>query len=325
MYATPLFALGFLAFLTPLAAQAASPSAVCELPLQYFAAEGYVQSTTGFQPAEPLTRAAALKLITAVSEEPLQTAPEKPWADVPAEAWFAPYVAHATATEVLRWQSGSSLFRPADTMTRAEFLTLALRGLRVTLPETLPDATAADLPTGEWYSDALRFAMAQRVLLPDATGQVYPSQTVTRCEGILWLYRLLLRGQAVDLPLLMRLAENNLVEALQAIEQDDIPTAALHVDTATMALQTLDSVVQHSPVLEGAKSTANSVRYVVEAYERWRSGFLDGTILSAQQAWQYAAAAGQADDSFTALSAKLQGLAHHIATTAREAQALTIR
>lgn len=103
-------------------------------------ARGYDDNT--FRPSQKVIRAEFLKMLLQAMLTPLSpVASEKPFEDVPVDAWFAPYVAYAKEKNLL--PKNTTEFRPAEEMSRDEVAEILYRLLVVR--ETQATAYAPNL------------------------------------------------------------------------------------------------------------------------------------------------------------------------------------
>lgn len=76
--------------------------------------------------------------------------------DVPADAWFAPFVGKAQALGVIQIKNG--YFNPERVVTRAEALALLLRASRLKMDLSTKDSLKTDVETSDWFSGYVVFA-----------------------------------------------------------------------------------------------------------------------------------------------------------------------
>lgn len=89
------------------------------LVVETAADEGIVNSGGTFRPEDPITRAAALRMLLDAAKAKISDAPDNPFTDVPQSEWFADYVDFAYAANIVSGKSATK-FAPADNVTRAE-------------------------------------------------------------------------------------------------------------------------------------------------------------------------------------------------------------
>ena len=122
--------------------------------------EGYrIGRQKEFRPEQPVSRAAAIKMLIGVSGIPFSGMEEReaPFPDVPKSAWFAQYVQTALDTGVVTgFMDGN--FHPASQVTRAEMLAMVLR---------IFDAPIHETEEGDWTTPFLDLAQFFRIIEKD--------------------------------------------------------------------------------------------------------------------------------------------------------------
>lgn len=108
--------------------------------IEKLAIRGIVNNVTLFHPDYALTRAEFLKIVGNSVGWQLGTS-ETSYADVPADSWFAPYVAYAYSNGIIM---ANANFRPNDTITRAEVAKVLIGMLRRS-PSTTNTSSFADV------------------------------------------------------------------------------------------------------------------------------------------------------------------------------------
>ena len=115
------------------------------------------------------------------------------FADVPADAWYAPYVAWA-AEAGITGGTGGGMFSPETTITREQMATLLVRFYdlyRIPLPEVQSqDAAPADLEEiSPWAADAVIKLWRAGLMVGDENGRFHPHQEATRAEAAVTFMR----------------------------------------------------------------------------------------------------------------------------------------
>ena len=109
------------------------------------------------------------------------------YTDVPANAWYARAAEYAAENELMNGV-GSGRFAPGQTTSRAM---LAAILWRVAGEPAADGATGlADVPDGQWYTQAIRWAASQNILTGYGNGRFGPGDPVSRQDmvTILWRY-----------------------------------------------------------------------------------------------------------------------------------------
>jgi hypothetical protein len=138
-----------------------------------------------FRPDDPVTRVEALKMILgatnhdALSIDLALKIPSFP--DTEADAWYTPYVALAYNLQIMTGNDDGTL-RPETSVNRAEALKMLLLAAEKT-------AELSTVQNEEWFTPYLVYGADHAVLIPDATGDYLPGQTLTRGELSDLIYR----------------------------------------------------------------------------------------------------------------------------------------
>lgn len=144
---------------------------------------GYGDGT--FKPDGQLNRAEAVKILIAANELKILPAGTN-FPDVDASAWYARYVATALARGLVKGY-GNGEFKPGNTISRAEFLKIALEAANIALPQVI-NKPYPDVNTEEWFAPYFGIA-AKYDLLPSVRGgNIVPHQAITRAEAanVIW-------------------------------------------------------------------------------------------------------------------------------------------
>ena len=109
-----------------------------------------------------------------------------PFADVPADAWYADSVWYAYYNDLFTGKTATT-FAPGDTATRSEIATVLWR--MADKPQTDISLTYNDVAPDKWYSDAVRWATDAGVVTGYDDGMFGPDDPVTREQFAAMLYR----------------------------------------------------------------------------------------------------------------------------------------
>lgn len=148
---------------------------------------GYEDGT--FKPDQTINRAEWLKMLSVGLNLSLKTDASQNFPDVPAEAWFADYVANAASNGIVDGYP-DGFFRPEQTVNRVESLKMLLLAGGVT-PETPTENPAIDVLAGEWFASSVSTALSKNIIEIGVTATVDPAADMTRGESAEFLYRLL--------------------------------------------------------------------------------------------------------------------------------------
>ena len=118
--------------------------------------DGYEDGSFG--PENSVNRAESLKILLEALGEAPDTSAASEFSDVPADAWFAGYVAKAKDRGIVRgYEDGS--FQPGKTVNQAELLKMSFESFGI----DLSDYEVSDLPDGvdenAWFAPYLQYAI----------------------------------------------------------------------------------------------------------------------------------------------------------------------
>nr|WP_297170910.1 S-layer homology domain-containing protein [uncultured Agathobaculum sp.] len=153
--------------------------------MQYM--NGYADGT--FRPDNTITRAEACQLLTGLLAES-SGGGDYAFIDVPENAWYASAVSEMTGFSLVNGYADGT-FRPENTITRAEFVTILTR-----LPHNDIGTTQSftDVPPAHWAYSAVQTALAQGWIAAGSTFR--PEAPITRAEAVTILNRVL--GRSAD-------------------------------------------------------------------------------------------------------------------------------
>ncbi len=140
-----------------------------------------------FRPNEFLNRAESVKAILTANKIKLNPA-KKDFQDVNRNDWFAKYVTTAFEKGLVSGYPGD-YFKPANSITKAEFLKMALLAKGIN-PRDSKFAPYRDVPADSWYEPYFSFARNNGLLAPDSQGYIKPNKTISRIEAAQILYKL---------------------------------------------------------------------------------------------------------------------------------------
>ncbi len=147
---------------------------------------GYPDGT--FRPEGTLNRAEAVKiLLNANNIEPEES--ETPFVDVETNDWFASYVGTAVRKGIVRGY-GDGTFKPANTISRAEFLKIAIESAGIETRTEFDRDPYPDVHEDDWFAPYFEVAKQKGLLSTKRGGYVVPSQPITRAESADLMYRL---------------------------------------------------------------------------------------------------------------------------------------
>ena len=155
--------------------------------------QGYPEGT--FLPAKYMTRAEAVVMFSRLLVEGMNpTGNYKIYAtiypDISPTAWFINEVGYMENLGVLAHYSRDGKFRPNESVTRAEFATLATHFDNITLTDT---NAFTDVPSDHWAVKFINSAAAKGWILGDPIGTFRPEANITRAEVVTLVNRMLKR------------------------------------------------------------------------------------------------------------------------------------
>ena len=226
--------------------------------------DGYSDGT--FKPDNPVSRAAALKIIFGTAN--LSEVDLAPFPDVPAAEWFAKYIARAKEIGIVKGNP-DGLFNPGDKVDKAAFFKMLLiaNGIDVSKHEGLGSAVAADVAADAWFAPYLSYAKTVGIASVAQNGKLNPSKALTRGEVATFMARLLLLQQGGDTQKQLNVTESKLIEAINAIRISDIVNAEAAVNEAVAAS---GLALQQEPdeiVVQGAVKISLSFQQLIASYK----------------------------------------------------------
>jgi hypothetical protein len=148
--------------------------------------KGYADGT--FKPDGNLNRAEAVKIILIGNEIEINTTKTSKFPDVAKTEWFASFVNTAVSRGIVSGYSDGN-FRPGNTISRAEFLKVAVltAGFNPITPTSDP---YPDVKKSDWFAPFFDLAKKQDLLSAKKGGYMAPSQNITREEAADIIYKL---------------------------------------------------------------------------------------------------------------------------------------
>ncbi len=164
------------------APKAAAPELNTEDHMKYM--NGYNDGT--FRPDALIKRSEVSKLISGLLKEK-NDGRDYLFIDVPADSWYYEHVSQLTGYNLIAGYEDNT-FRPDNTITRAEFVTILSR-----LPHTdlASDTQFTDVPKGHWAYNAVQIALGNNWVSGYEGGVFKPSKAITRAEAVTILNRVL--------------------------------------------------------------------------------------------------------------------------------------
>lgn len=148
--------------------------------------KGYEDGT--FRPNATLNRAEALKLILEANSIYAESTQKNNFSDVMNTAWFAPYVQTAFKRDIVKGYPDGT-FKPGNTVSRAEFLKMAIATGEFPLP-AFTSNPYPDVQTNAWYAPFFAFARDQKLIRTSTGNTAIPNNPITRGEAADVIYKL---------------------------------------------------------------------------------------------------------------------------------------
>ncbi len=246
--------------------------------ITYLRTNGYAQgySDNTFRPSRNITRAEFLKLMISM----LRAVPDKdacrsrsPFSDVPASAWFAPYVCVSKDVGIVKGNPDGT-FQPGEKINLAEASTMLAKALGIEITQDTP-----------WYKSAV-LGVAAKKAIPSSLRSV--NERVTRGEVAEMLWRL--KENIPERPAAN--GESLLTTECEWVDEQEIPGVDMDAvrrawlgwnnETRTglrLAPYTIEPQLERTAVLWSQharslgsishKRTANAAYYDYSAIEQW--------------------------------------------------------
>ena len=139
-----------------------------------------------FSPYDNCTRGQMVTFLWRAAGEPEPTTTQNPFTDVNSSEYFYKAVLWAVEQNIT---TGTSLttFSPYDTVTRAQTVTFLWRMAKQ--PVVVAANPFTDVPTGEYYTNAVLWAVQQGITTGTSTTTFSPNDPCTRAQIVTFLYR----------------------------------------------------------------------------------------------------------------------------------------
>lgn len=137
------------------------------------------RTMTTFAPDEPMTRAEVTKVALLLFGYDVPEATST-FADVPADAWYAKYVAAAKTAGIVDGYNDNT-FHPDAEVNRAEALKIMLAASKMAL-DAAPESPFFDVASNDWYAPYVSFAFAKEIVSGKTPTRFAPEESITRAE-----------------------------------------------------------------------------------------------------------------------------------------------
>ena len=284
--------------------------------------QGYSDGT--FKPTKTVTRAEAVKILVATKLSPadIQSYTKTSYTDVPADAWYRPYV--EAALQKLGLIDGppkTTTFNGSRAIRRGEFLKLLLKSQNVDTSaySEIKLPLGSDVTdTAAWYYPVMRYAISSVVIHVDADGKLRPDAELTRGELALETYYFAMYQAGKRTQAGLSTEESDLVNTLQMLEKKDFAQADMASARALVTSRGALTSKPTTPIVQAAVKIAEAFRSLVRAYKAGTEGKFDDVLTIAKEAWASAEKAKKLSPSLLDLSVQVQTIAKNMAEQARE-------
>lgn len=280
---------------------AVSHAAFSDVPSDHYAASaidylqtkgivaGYSDGT--FKPNQTVNRAEAMKLIIAplAAESDLQNFKTTPFTDVPADAWFLPFIEYGRTNKVIDGPPTKVKLPLSDDVTNVN----------------------------EWYYPYMRYALTASMTSISKQGTLNPGNNLTRADTAVLLYRFLKYKEGVRTQALLATAEQEIIVVLGSLEKNDITQAEYASARALLAARGALTSRGDNEVVLGALKVTEAFRALVRAYRAGLNKDYDEVIRLAGDAWNLASKASTFSPGMDTLTKQVQDIAKNMADDAR--------
>ena len=141
-----------------------------------------------FKPQGTLNRAEAVKILLNGNNISVGKN-QNQFSDVEEEQWYTDYVTTAAKRGIVSGYSDTGEFKPARTISRAEFLKVAIKtaGFDPSFPEIKP---YPDTEVTDWFAPFVNFSKEHELLTAKRGGYIVPHDPITREEAANIIYKL---------------------------------------------------------------------------------------------------------------------------------------
>jgi hypothetical protein len=287
--------------------------------------KGYDDGT--FRPDTKVNRAEAVKLIVAplISAEQITAISKSAYGDVPADAWYMPYVEFAREKlGIIDGPPKATSFHPTDPVRKAQLFKMFFIANNVDVQgmyselKTPFSADAADV--GAWYYPYMRYALASSMTMVTQEGTLGPDRELTRGDIAMLLYRYYMYRDGRRTQALLSEAESEIVNVLQQLEKQNLDQAYFAASRALIASRGALTSKPDEPLVKGAVKTAEGFQTLVQAYFAGSQKQFAQAAQLASDAWHLAEKAKEFSPSLASVADQMQTIAKNMADEARKLQ-----
>jgi len=286
---------------------------------------GYDDGT--FRPNQKVNRAEAVKIIVAplLTDEQLAQATSTVYNDVPADAWYLPYIEWARqAFKILDGPPKKPAFNGTQPVIKVEFLKMLelANGVDPNSFSEVKLPLADDVTnTDEWFYPYIRYAMTSSMIMIGEDGKLNPAAQLTRGDVALLMFRFLMYKDNRRTQALLSETEQEIVIVLNSLESNNITQAEYASARGLLAARGAHASRPDTGVVKGALKISEAFRALVRAYRAGLNLELDEVIRLAGDAWNLAEQAKSMSTDVEAISTQVQASAKTMADSARELKA----
>ena len=163
--------------------------------IEYLKSKSYVNgySDSTFKPDSAINRAESTKIIVAALGLNIKDDFPTSFNDVKTTDWFFPYVMAGKKAGIVTGD-GKGGFRPTDTISLAETLTILCRAYDVDVPKLTASDTNpfTDVKATDWFAGYAKFAKDKSIVMMDDSGEADISSALNRGHFTDLMYRFLI-------------------------------------------------------------------------------------------------------------------------------------
>ena len=266
-------------------------------------------SDGNFYPANSVSRAEALAIALRTGKIGTDDFNGKTYfADVNPNAWYGPVVSKGVRMGIL--SSDYQSFRPAQPITKAEFLTFLFRatGAPIDKYKNKRDI-AADIPNGEWFTHVFAYAKRFQIAHLPTDNLYRPMKTLTRREVAVMAHRQLrlVHGSATTAQVIELQA--SIEQFLALIKEDRYEEAEFHLHALMTMSQELTRTKNNQDSV-GARALSQSMQHLSQSFRSFRFGKNLNGISNLHLALQQAERAGEKSEAMRPFAQDLSLLIH---------------
>ncbi len=283
---------------------------------------GYDNGT--FRPDNLVTRSEAMKIIAfplISTKDEANNSASSGFSDVEKNAWYLPYVNWAAKKGIIDAPSKSPQFRPAKSVTKAEFLKMMMLayGVETTTFGEITLPLASDVTDAkQWYYPYMRYAVSTAVTTIPKSGLLAPARPLTRADVAVLLHRFLQYKDGERMQTILDTASNDIFATQEALDKQDLKSAQYASARALLLARGAHARMPNEKATKVEVKLAEAMRALVRAYEAGVKDDLDGVVKHSNDAWYLADQAVKIAGSNVESAVGIKTYAQSFANTARD-------